>query len=206
MTRSDVTKTAGMERDFMDGQIWDALVDSVKNACAAGLEQGAVPRPVIMPLVGGELVGMVWARPFTTSEDALTGIAQLSTIAAAAGADEIVLAWETADVATACGLPAVGPAPCLNLVQAGRGGHVLHQFPYTENVVARGPDGTASVVPDWLPAPAPQPGGELVAPVQAAVTYSFIPLELDHPNPFGVTVVLMEEDGYKVRLAETFAL
>ncbi|MEU9271345.1 hypothetical protein AB0E04_38775 [Streptomyces sp. NPDC048251] len=30
-------------------------------------------------------------------------------------------------------------------------------------------------------------------------------LELDHPNPFGVTVVLMEEDGYKVRLAETFA-
>jgi hypothetical protein len=47
--------------------------------------------------------------------------------------------------------------------------------------------------------------GELVPPIQAAVDYSFIPLELDHPSPFGVTVVLMEEDGYSVRLTEAFA-
>lgn len=42
-------------------------------------------------------------------------------------------------------------------------------------------------------------------PVQAAVDYAFTPLELDHPSPFGVTVVLMEEDGYKLRLTEAFA-
>jgi hypothetical protein len=29
-------------------------------------------------------------------------------------------------------------------------------------------------------------------------------MELDHPNPFGVTVVLMEEDGYTVRLTDSF--
>ncbi|WP_406440331.1 hypothetical protein OHB14_15945 [Streptomyces sp. NBC_01613] len=195
----------GTEGKFMDGRIWDALVDSMKSAYTAGLEQGAVPRPVIMPLVRGELVGLTWVRPIKTGEDALTGIAQLSNIAAAAGADEVVLAWETHDVATACELPLVGPAPCLNMVHATREGHVLHQFPYDEEVLARSPEGGSFVAPDWQPGPAPQPGGELALPIQAAVNYSFIPMDMDHPNPFGVTVVLMEEDGYKVRLTETFA-
>ncbi|XDO64399.1 hypothetical protein HEP84_57430 [Streptomyces sp. RLB1-33] len=67
------------------------------------------------------------------------------------------------------------------------------------------PEGRGSAEPAWQPAVEPQPGGELVLPVQAAVDYSFIPLELDHPSPFGVTVVLMEEDGYNVRLNEAFA-
>ncbi|MER6440847.1 MULTISPECIES: hypothetical protein [unclassified Streptomyces] len=187
----------------METQMWNALADSMKGAYAAGLAEGAVPRPVIMPLVRGRLVGLIWVRPTKSGEDALTGIAQLSNIAAAAGADEIVLAWESRDVATACELPLSGPAPCLNMVHATRDGHVLHQFPYEERVLARDSEGVASIDPDWLTAPEPQPGGELVPPVRAAVDYSFVPLELDHPNPFGVTVVLMEEDGYKVRLTDT---
>ncbi|MCM2394386.1 hypothetical protein [Streptomyces albipurpureus] len=47
--------------------------------------------------------------------------------------------------------------------------------------------------------------GELVPPIQAAVNFSFTPIELDHPDQFGVTVVLMEEDGYRVSLTEAFA-
>ncbi|MFE6496316.1 hypothetical protein [Streptomyces sp. NPDC057748] len=42
-------------------------------------------------------------------------------------------------------------------------------------------------------------------PIQATVNFSFTPIELDHPGAFGVTVVLMEEDGYSVRLTEAFA-
>lgn len=190
----------------MDTQTWDVLATSMKNAYTAGLGEGAVPRPVIMPLVRGELVGLIWLRPVETGKDALTGIAQLSNIAAAAGADEVVLAWETHDVATACELPVTGPAPCLNLVHATKDGHTLHQFPYTQQSLARSPEGLATVEPQWLPAPRPQPGGELVPPVQAAIDYSFMPLELDHPSPFGVTVILMEEDGYSVRLTEAFTL
>jgi len=189
----------------VDTQVWDALVESLKSAYKTGLNQGAVPRPVIMPLVRGELVGLIWVRPIKAGEDALTGIAQLSNIAAAADADEVVLAWETHDVATACQLPVVGPAPCLNMVHATKDGHVLHQFPYTEQPPADSPEGRAPAEPQWLPAREPQPGGELVPPIQAAVNFSFIPLELDHPSPFGVTVVLMEEDGYSVRLTEAFA-
>ncbi|MFC4463704.1 hypothetical protein ACFPH6_03685 [Streptomyces xiangluensis] len=194
-----------MRGEFVDAQVWDALVASMKNAYTAGLGEGAVPRPVIMPLVRGELVGLIWVRPLKAGDDALTGIAALSNIAAAADADEIVLAWETHDVATACRLPLVGPAPCLNMVHATKDGHVLHQLPYTEQSLAQAPEDPATVGPHWLPALEPQPGGELVPPIQAAVNYSFTPLELDHPSPFGVTVVLMEEDGYSVRLTETFA-
>ncbi|MGW3291525.1 hypothetical protein ACWDR3_43555 [Streptomyces sp. NPDC001002] len=190
----------------MEARLWDALVEVAKGAYTAGLGEGAVPRPLIMPLVRGELVGMIWARPTKAGQDALTGIAELSNIAAAAGADEVVLAWETHDVATACELPVVGPAPCLNMVLATLDGHVLHQFPYSERLLSHSPEGRASIAPDWQPAPASQPGGELVPPIQAAVNFSFTPLELDHPSPFGVTVVLMEEDGYRVRLTETFAL
>nr|WP_206327794.1 hypothetical protein [Streptomyces sp. S3(2020)] len=181
------------------------MVSVVKNAYTTGLGEGTVPRPLIMPLVRGELVGMIWARPLAVGRDALVGIAELANIAAAAEADEVVLAWETHDVATACELPVGDPAPCLNMVLATPDGHVLHQFPYTEQLLSLTPEGTAAVAPDWTPAPAPRPGGELVPPIQAAVDFSFTPLELDHPSPFGVTVVLMEEDGYRVRLTEAFA-
>ncbi|WP_241779620.1 hypothetical protein [Streptomyces natalensis] len=94
----------------MEARMWDALVDVVKNAYTAGLGEGTAPRPVIMPLVRGELVGLIWVRPLKVGEDALTGIAELANIAAAADADEVVLAWETHDVATACQLPIVGLA------------------------------------------------------------------------------------------------
>ncbi|MFF3405004.1 hypothetical protein ACFYW8_02030 [Streptomyces sp. NPDC002742] len=190
----------------MDTRTWDTLVGSMKSTYVNGVREGAAPRPVIMPLVRGELVGLIWVRPTKPGADALTGIAALSNIAAAACADEIVLAWETNDVATTCELPVIGPAPCLNLVQATPDGHVLHQFPYTEGFSSAGSEGApeSTAVLDWRPAPAPQPGGELPPPVQAAVDYAFTPMELDHPNPFGVTVVLMEEDGYTVRLTDSF--
>ncbi|NEA99595.1 hypothetical protein [Streptomyces sp. SID13726] len=190
----------------MDTQTWDALTESMKNAYVTGLKEGAVPRPVIMPLVRGQLVGLIWLRPVENGPDALTGIASLSNIAAAAGADEVVLAWETHDVAGVCELPATGPAPCLNMVHATKDGHTLHQFPYTENVLDQGTDGRPSTEPHWQPAPAPAPGGALVPPVHAAVDYAFTPLDLDHPSPFGVTVVLMEEDGYTLHLTEAFAV
>ncbi|MFG2794584.1 hypothetical protein [Streptomyces sp. NPDC048419] len=41
-------------------------------------------------------------------------------------------------------------------------------------------------------------------PIQAAMNFSFTPIEMDRPDPFGVTVVLVEEDGYRVRLTEAF--
>ncbi|MEV6015678.1 MULTISPECIES: hypothetical protein [unclassified Streptomyces] len=187
----------------MDTSTWDTLVGSMKSACVKGVREGAPPRPVIMPLVRGELVGLVWVRPTKPGADALTGIAALSNIAAAAGADEVVLAWETREVATACELPVVGPSPCLNMVRATQDSHVLHRFPYSEGALSGDPDGSGAAL-EWTQPPAPRPDGELPPPVKAAVDYAFTPMDIDHPNPFGVTVVLMEEDGYTVRLSDGF--
>ncbi|MFE9987994.1 hypothetical protein ACFYRK_14175 [Streptomyces sp. NPDC005381] len=188
----------------MDSRTWDTLVSSMKGTYGTGVGEGAVPKPVIMPLVRGELVGLIWLRPVEPGADALTGIAALSNIAAAAGADEVVLAWESRDVSTVCGLPSAGPVPCLNMVHATPEGHVLHQFPYDEKLSAPEGEGEAATGGiEWKAPPAPQEGGDLVAPVRAAVDYAFTPMDMDHPNPFGVTVVLMEEDGYTVRLTES---
>ncbi|MEV1070038.1 hypothetical protein [Streptomyces sp. NPDC050263] len=49
------------------------------------------------------------------------------------------------------------------------------------------------------------PHHSTVPPIQAAVNFSFTPIELDHPDPFGVTVVLMEVGGYRISLTEAFA-
>ncbi|MFF1516327.1 hypothetical protein [Streptomyces sp. NPDC058305] len=90
------------------------------------------------------------------------------------------------------------------MVHATPEGHVLHQFPYAETASAREGEGEAATVGiEWKAPPAPQEGGDLAAPVRAAVDYAFTPMDMDHPNPFGVTVVLMEEDGYTVRLTKS---
>ncbi|MEU8783778.1 hypothetical protein [Streptomyces sp. NPDC048637] len=60
------------------------MVD-VKSAYTAGLGEATVPRPVMTPLVRGELVGLIGVRPLKAGEGALTGIAELANIAAAAG-------------------------------------------------------------------------------------------------------------------------
>ncbi|WP_445524505.1 hypothetical protein [Streptomyces cyslabdanicus] len=188
----------------MEARIWDGLVGVAKEAYTASLAEGAVPRPLMMPLVRGELVGLFWVRAIKAGQDALAGIAELANIDAAASVDEAVLAWGTHDVATACELPIASPAPCLNMVLAIRDGHVLHQFPYSEQLLSRSPKGWASVAPDWRTARASQPDGELVPPIQATVNFSFTSIELDRPDPFGITVLLMEEDGYRISLTEAF--
>ncbi|MFI6951454.1 hypothetical protein [Streptomyces sp. NPDC050422] len=127
--RVGVDRLRQVEGALVDARRWNGLVSVAKETYTASLGEGSVPSPLMIPLVRGELVGLVWVRPLKVGQEALAGIAELANIAAAAGADEVVLAWETHDVATACDLPIVGPAPCLNMVLATPAGHVLHQFP-----------------------------------------------------------------------------
>ncbi|MGW9314855.1 hypothetical protein ACWGSB_21160 [Streptomyces albidoflavus] len=73
----------------MDTRMWNGLVGVAKETYTAVLGEGVVPRPLMMPLVRGELVGLIWARPLKVGQDALARIAELANIAAAAGADEV---------------------------------------------------------------------------------------------------------------------
>lgn len=72
--------------------MWNGLVGVAKETYTASLGEGVVPRPLMTPLVRGELAGLIWVRPLKAGQDALAGIAALANIAAAAGADEVVLA------------------------------------------------------------------------------------------------------------------
>ncbi|MCX4391450.1 MULTISPECIES: hypothetical protein [unclassified Streptomyces] len=68
----------------------NGLVSVAKQTYTASLGEGAVPRPLMMPLVRGGLVGLIfWVRPLKVGQDALAGIAELANIAAAAGSDEV---------------------------------------------------------------------------------------------------------------------
>ncbi|MEU1516262.1 hypothetical protein ABZ490_29685 [Streptomyces sp. NPDC005811] len=77
----------------MEARMWDGLVGVAKKTYIASLGEGVVPRPLMMPLVRGELVGLVWVRPLRVGQDAVAGIAELANIAAAAGADEAHVAY-----------------------------------------------------------------------------------------------------------------
>lgn len=68
----------------VDTRMWNGLVGVAKETYTASLGEGVVPRPLMMPLVRGELVGLIWARPLKVGQDALAGIAELANIAAAA--------------------------------------------------------------------------------------------------------------------------
>ncbi|WP_432101234.1 hypothetical protein [Streptomyces sp. WAC 04229] len=72
----------------VDAQMWNGLVGVAKETYTASLGEGAMPRPLMMPLVRGELVGLIWVRPLKVSQDAVAGTAELANIAAAAGADD----------------------------------------------------------------------------------------------------------------------
>ncbi|MCX5497958.1 hypothetical protein OG887_00520 [Streptomyces sp. NBC_00053] len=67
----------------------NGLVSVAKQTYTASLGEGAVPRPLMMPLVRGGLVGLIWVRPLKVGQDALAGIVELANIAAAAGSDEV---------------------------------------------------------------------------------------------------------------------
>jgi hypothetical protein len=53
--------------------MWDALAGVATQAYTAGLGEGAAPRPLIMPLVRGELVGMIWVRPIKVGQADVIG-------------------------------------------------------------------------------------------------------------------------------------
>lgn len=46
--------------------MWNGLVGVVKKAYSASLGEGVVPRPLMMPLVRGELVGLRDKWPLST--------------------------------------------------------------------------------------------------------------------------------------------
>lgn len=186
----------------MDDMMWNALVASVKRAYDVALpEGGSIPPPALVAFSAGQMIGIVLLREVRQGQDALTGIREMSTLAAAARADEVAMFWETEDIAVACRLPPLHPGNALNAVCATRAGHVVHRYPFTWHTV---PGRTATGLPrceiHWLPEETPLADGELEPAIEAALTFSWQPSPSNKAATVDATAEWLNAHGYKVSL------
>ncbi|MEU4234866.1 hypothetical protein AB0F17_62225 [Nonomuraea sp. NPDC026600] len=184
----------------MDGKTWNALVGIAKDTHTELMRQtGTVIPPTLFALKDGQLLGYVRLRGVYVGEDARGGIAEMSTFAAAAAADEIVVAWETQDIAVACDLVPLHPDSAVNVLAASRRRHWVYRYPYAEQQLpGRTEHGQIPCQPRWLPEPPPVDRGELEPSIEALMKFSFEPF--DGASDRESAAYWLEEHGYTVRL------
>lgn len=183
--------------------MWEALRDAMVGAHEAVLREGAVPPPTLYALRDWQLLGYVSLRPVHRGRDAVDAVAELGQFAAGGEADEVVIAWESQDLATATELPSDFTGPCLSIAHARNDRCRLHRLPYRERALGRVKgSGLTAVKPQWLPAPPHEDRPLLPPPIQLAIDMSFAPWDPPGSNPGLETAGLyLEQLGYRVRYA-----
>ncbi|MFI5864613.1 hypothetical protein [Streptomyces sp. NPDC051546] len=189
---------------FPPGTIIQILTDSTARAHTKALANGMAHRPSLTALRDGRAVAVAHTRPLYTGKDAEKGIEELSLLAAAAGAECIVLSWETCDVKIACDYPLDAPEEALNILIAGEDGQYMHvEFPYTSHpIAARTLTGLQGFRPEWH-APIQSTNNPVLGPIQRAVEQSFARRAAVGPSGLDATRVWMEGHGYTVTLIDT---
>ncbi|SFQ28494.1 hypothetical protein SAMN05421854_110105 [Amycolatopsis rubida] len=180
--------------------MWRAVVSGIKAGHVETMRQGFVLKPQLHAFVGGRLLGYIQLRPVRRGEDARTGIVEMSGFAAAAGADEVVVAWETQDIAVACELPARHESAGLNIVRATADESTLYPFAYREQQIGLTDAGLASIAPQWTSTGAAQPATNLEPAISALLEFSFRPYENGSHDLFQQSAALLESQGHRIRL------
>lgn len=187
-------------------QRWNAIVRAIKATHRDMMERGAVTIPTLLPFVGGELVGSVALRQVYRGWDAAKAVAEMAQLAAAAAADEIVVSWDSLDLAVACDEPPRGPSPELDVVRATPTQATLHRFPYTGTILAgRTTEGLWRAEPRWMPQPRPDPDPELPPAIATLVHFSWKPFDAEHPQLLEYAAAYLDSQGYYVELTEPLA-
>ncbi|ATY17005.1 hypothetical protein CU254_41180 (plasmid) [Amycolatopsis sp. AA4] len=184
----------------MEKRLWRTIVSGIKAGHVETLRAGFVLKPQLHAFADGKLLGYIQLRPVRRGEDARTGIAEMSGFAAAARADEIVVAWETQDVAVACDLPARHEGAGLNIVRATAEQRILYPFTYREQQIGLTDTGLASIAPQWTSSGAAQPATDLEPAIAVLLEFSFRPVETGSDNLFQQSVALLESQEYRIRL------
>ncbi len=184
----------------MEKRMWRAMVEAIKAGHTEMLSQGGVLKPQLHAFAAGTLVGYIQLRPVYRGEDARAGIAEMSTFAAAAHADEVIVAWETQDVAVACGLPPRHEGSGLNIVRATADQRTLYPFTYRERQISVTGGGFNTLAPQWTSSGAGQPATDLEPSITALLEFSFQPLKSRADDLLQQSVALLESQGYVVRL------
>jgi hypothetical protein len=185
----------------VEDRTWDALVSATKRAHTEMMADGLVMIPGLFVLAERRLVGHVRLRPVQRGADAANAIAQMSTLASAATATEVVAVWETQDIAVACALRPLYPDPALNLAWATRGRHVVYRFPYQEKQLpGRTEHGAYRVAPKWLPAPPSAPDAPLEPAIEGLLEYCWESFPSDDPDLLTHAANYLREQGYETNL------
>ncbi len=184
----------------MDAQTYAAVRGAMAEAHEAVMALGAVGPPVLWAARSGRLVGYVSLRPVHVGEDAFQGVSELGMLAAGAEADEVMMAWESQDLAVATGAEPDFDGTCLCVLWADATGYKLQRLPYRELDIGPAENGLRACRPDWLVEPAPEVAGPLPLAISSALHMCFAGWG-EHANP-GIEGVrgYLESCGYSVRL------
>ena len=187
----------------MDEAIFEAIVDSILAANAKLMTTtGAVGPPQLIGARDGRILGMVSLRPVHRGDDAINGIIEMSTFAAAGHATDVVLSWEELDLAVACGAESHTDALSIDVCWARPHGHVLARFPFQAEIVSNPtPSGVPLIRPVWL---TPQVGLRgAVLPWVVSQTLDFCWKPFDHPGADHRTATAyLSSAGYNVSLTD----
>jgi hypothetical protein len=187
----------------MDDRTWNGLMNAARETHVAMMtEGGLVPAPALFALLDGRLIGYVRLRPVYRGQDAAVGIAEMSYLAAAAQADEVVATWETIDVAIACEHEPLFPGPALNVARATPEHHLVQRFPYTERRLRGGRfrKRDIGVEPVWTSTPPVTVNGPLEPAIEALLQQCWKPFESAEPNLVDQTDAWLTAQGYTVTL------
>lgn len=184
--------------------LWHRFVRDARDAHTSCMTAGRVTIPQMCVLVSGDIVGRVMLRPILTGSDAVMGVAEMSHLAAAVSADEIVAVWEARDLDRACGgeIP-TEPRGELDILTATPDGHVLFRYPYKEVLLPeRTSDGLFRGQPEWLLPSLGEPDAELPPAIDALVEFCWRPLDIDVPKPnlLDYTVGYLRTEGYAIEI------
>lgn len=150
---------------------------------------------------GGHRSGYVALRPVYRGKDAIHGIVDMGHLAAAGGADEVIAAWESADIAVACELPALYPSPVSTSCGPTAHEHMHYRLPYHEHILpSRTDQGFLPLAPHWLDADRPVRDGTLEPAIATLLEFSFQPFDSDAPNLLQHAATYLENRGYHVKL------
>lgn len=177
----------------MRSKFWNGLLQVTRDTHAAMLDQGMVTLPNLWVLTDRP-IAHVTVRPIKTGEDAFAGIVELSNMAAAAGAWEIVATWENWDVARACGHEPDYECPCLCVLYADRIMRRLHRFPYDAGADVD-ESGKAFVNWQWRAPVKPDLDPLLPPAIMGLADFAFKPLD-PIPDP------VRSAEAYGVRMVE----
>lgn len=132
----------------MSPETFRALAESSIAATESNLVRlGAVFPPTLLALQDDRLIGMVTMRPAYRGADGAAAVGEMSTLAAAARATDVVLTWENLDLHVLCGGEPGSLPLAVHVCWATRESHILATFPFKAEVVVKRRKST--VLPTW---------------------------------------------------------